>query len=500
MNGGDTSPIPTPFANAVLLNISPDHTRLLMLSHVATEAHAPLWSLPLPSGAPRHLVDLATIPNSGGATWSPDGQRLLFTSGPDIYEANADGANPHKLVTSQGNQFCPAFSPDGKRIRFSVRQHGVDSLWEMRVDGSNVRKVLRPGQGPANASCGFWSTDGRYYFFWAPDQGGGNVWVMRDGGGLFGWRRSSPIQLTTGLLAVNASAVSLDDKKLFVGAQQGRAELVRYDPKAQQFVSFLSGISAGELDYSHDGRWVTYILYPEQTLWRSRADGSDRRQLTFVPVSAGLPRFSPDGTQIAYIAHQKGQKWKVYLVPRDGGAPQDVADTPYDQADPSWSSDGKKLAFGRFAEIETGGIHLVDLATRQVSDIPGSQKLFSGRWSPDGRYMAALTTDSTKLALFNFKTQTWSDWVTEPGAFGFPNWSADSQYLYYDITFTENETFRRVKVGQNHSELLADLKGLLRYSTPPAFQWSGVAPDGSALFVRDLSTDEVYALDLELPE
>ena len=499
VNGGDTSPIPTPFANSVLLDISPDHTRLLMLSQVATEAHMPLWSLPLPSGAPRHLADLASTADPGGATWSPDGQRLLFTSGSDIYEANADGANPHKLVTSQGNQFCPMFSPDGKRIRFSVRNHGVDSLWEMPVDGSNVREVLRPEQGPANASCGFWSIDGRYYFFWAPGQGGGNVWVMRDGGGLLGRRRSPPIQLTTGPLGINAAAVSLDGKKLFVGAEQGRAELVRYDPKAQQFVSFLSGISAGELDYSRDGQWVTYILYPDQTLWRSHADGSNRLQLTFAPLLAGLPRFSPDGTQIAYIAHQEGQKWKVYLVPRDGGTPQDVADTPYDQLDPSWSSDGKKLAFGRFGEIETGGIHLVDLATRQVSDIPGSQKLFSGRWSPDGQYMAALTTDSTKLALFNFKTQTWSDWVTEPGAFGFPNWSADSQYLYYDTTLTENATFRRVKVGRNHSELLADLKGLLRYTTPPAFQWSGIAPDGSALFARDLSTDEVYALDLELP-
>jgi serine/threonine protein kinase/Tol biopolymer transport system component len=499
VNGGDTSPIPTPFANVVLLDISPDHTRLLIASHVATEAHAPLWSLPLPSGAPRHLADLAITGNPGGATWSPDGQRLLFTSGADIFEANADGANPHKLVTSQGNQFCPVFSPDGKRIRLSVRHHGVDSLWEMRADGGNAREVLRPGEEPANASCGFWSTDGRYYFFGAPSQVGGNVWVMRDGGGLFGWRRSSPIQLTTGPLGINAAAVSLDDKKLFVGAQQGRAELVRYDPKAQQFVSFLSGISAGELDYSRDGQWVTYILYPDQTLWRSHSDGSDRLQLTFAPVSAGLPRFSPDGTQIAYIAHQEGQKWKVYLVPRDGGSPQDVADTSYDQADPSWSSDGKKLAFGRFGAIEAGGIHLVDLATRQISDIPGSEKLFSGRWSPDGQYMAALTTDSTKLMMFNFKTQTWSDWVTEPGAFGFPSWSADSQYLYYDITFTENGTFRRVKVGQSRSELVADLKGLLRYSTPPAFQWSGVTPDGAALFVRDLSTDEVYALDLELP-
>jgi WD40-like Beta Propeller Repeat len=137
----------------------------------------------------------------------------------------------------------------------------------------------------------------------------------------------------------------------------------------------------------------------------------------------------------------------------------------------------------------------VELASRQVSDIPGSEKRFSPRWSPDGQYLAALSTDSTKLTLFNWKTQTWSDWVTEPAAFGCPNWSADSEYLYYDIA----STFQRVKVGENHSELVADLKGLLRYWAPPAYGWSGLAPDGSALFDRDLSTDEIYALELELP-
>ncbi len=72
-------------------------------------------------------------------------------------------------------------------------------------------------------------------------------------------------------------------------------------------------------------------------------------------------------------------------------------------------------------------------------------------------------------------------------------------YLYYDNTFTDHPTFRRVKVGQTDSEFLVDLKGLPRYSTPPAEGWSGIAPDGSALFIRDLSTDEIYALDLDLP-
>ena len=131
--------------------------------------------------------------------------------------------------------------------------------------------------------------------------------------------------------------------------------------------------------------------------------------------------------------------------------------------------------------------------------MPGSEKYFGPRWSPDGNYMAALNKDSTKLVLYDFKTQKWSDWIDEPGIVGYPNWSPDGSYVYYDTTNTDHPTFRRVKVGQTHSELLVDLKGLLRYSVEPAYGWSSIAPDGSALFVRNLSTDEIYALDLELP-
>jgi serine/threonine protein kinase len=499
VSGGETSPIPTPFANAVLLNISPDHTKLLVYSFVGTEANVPLWSLPLPSGAPRHLADVVST-LTPAATWSPDGQRLVFANGSDLYEANADGANPHKLATISGSPFALTFSPDGSRIRFTARQSDTDSLWEVRADGSNLHAVLQPGQGPARACCGGWSADGRYFLFTSQTSSGSNVWVMREPAGLFRWRSSVTVQLTTGPLAINAWTLSPDGKKLFVDAAQGRAELVRYDPKSEQTVPFLAGISAGELDYSRDGQWVTYISYPDGTLWRSRADGSDRLQLTYAPVFAGLPRWSPDSTQIAYIATQAGKPWKIFLMPAQGGTPQELLSETSNEVDPAWSPDGKKLAFGQFGiEPQHKGIHVVDLATRQVSLIPGSEKLFSPRWSPDGHYLAALNTESTKLVLFNWKTQTWSDWLTEPGAFGFPNWSQDGKYLYYDSTFTQHQTFRRVKVGQKHSELVADLKGLLRYNAAPAFGWSGLAPDGSALFDRDLSTDEVYALDVELP-
>ena len=63
---------------------------------------------------------------------------------------------------------------------------------------------------------------------------------------------------------------------------------------------FLGGISAEFLDFSKDGQWVAYVSYPEGTLWRSKADGSERLQLTFGPDSAIMPRWSPDGKAIIF--------------------------------------------------------------------------------------------------------------------------------------------------------------------------------------------------------
>ncbi len=114
--GGETSPLPTPFANAHAVDISPDHTQLLVASSVGTATEYPIWALPLPSGAPRRLADVV----AHGATWSPDGRHLVFFNGSDIFQANADGTDPKKLITVSGTPRDPAFSPDGARIRFDI--------------------------------------------------------------------------------------------------------------------------------------------------------------------------------------------------------------------------------------------------------------------------------------------------------------------------------------------------------------------------------------------
>jgi len=306
-----------------------------------------------------------------------------------------------------------------------------------------------------------------------------------------------PFQLTTGPISFTSWTPALDGKKIFADGFQGRGELVRYDPKASQFVPFLSGVSAGELDFSRDGKWVTYAEYPEGIIWCSRTDGSERLQLTDASSYAGLPRWSPDRSKVAYVSIRPGLPWKMFLVSAQGGSPEEILPTDQEETDPSWSPDGKKIAFGRDPALHTG-IHIVDLATHRVTAVPESQDFFSPRWSPEGRYLAALTRDSAKLMRYDLETQKWTEWIHEPGAVGFPNWSKDGKYVYYHTSFSQQTTFRKVKVGETRSELVLDLQALRRYTGPPAYGWSGLTPDGSALFTRDLSTDEIYALDLDL--
>jgi hypothetical protein len=114
-------------------------------------------------------------------------------------------------------------------------------------------------------------------------------------------------------------------------------------------------------------------------------------------------------------------------------------------------------------------------------------------------YLAALSVEgSKKLMLYDFKTQKWSEWMAEASNVNYPQWSADSRYVYYDNFVTGNPKCRRIKLGENHPEDLFSLNGLRRYFGNWG-SWSGVAPDNSALFVRDASTQEIYSLDIDFP-
>jgi eukaryotic-like serine/threonine-protein kinase len=493
--GGETAPLPTSFPQPSLWDISPNRSELLIAPNDNPYVESRVEVLPLPTGSPRRLGDFA----AHDGTWFPDGQRITYAKGNELYVCKSDGTESRKLVAAPGVVAWPRWSPDGRSLRFTVTDSktGANSLWEVGSDGAGLHALLSGWNSLPHECCGNWTPDGRYFVFQSTRDGRINIWARREKQGLFRGP-SDPVLLTSGGMNSYAPVVSRDGKQIFVISAIPRGEVVRYDSSSRQFLPYLSGISAEDLDFSRDGRWVTYVAYPEGTLWRSKADGSERRQLTFPPMQAFLPRWSPEGTRIAFNGTEPGQRWKVYVVSSEGGTPRRMTNEQGDEGDVGWSPDGKSLVFGSMSFLEgRPEIHLLDLTTLHMSMLPGSEGLFSPRWSPDGRYVAAVpATDQTKVMLYDFRTEKWTK-LAEADV-GYPNWSRDGRYIYFDGSSGTAQVLLRVEINDGKVEEAASLKDVRR-AAGPFGQWAGLAPDGSPLVLRDTGIQDIYALDVELP-
>jgi Tol biopolymer transport system component len=443
--------------------------------------------------------------NGRDASWSADGKQLVFARGSDLFVAGADGSHARKIFTAGGSVFAPRFSPNGQRIRFTVSdsEKNTTLLWEVTRDGSHARALLADWPYKTTACCGSWTADGNYYIFQASATVANTNLVVTS---LWALPESktdasvAPAQITNGPMSFGNASPARDNKKIWAIGVQPTVEVVKYELNKKKFVPLVSGLSATDVDFSGDGKWIAYVSIPEGTLWRSRADGSERLQLTPDSERAAMPHWSPDGKQIAYASTKPGSSWKLSLVSANGGDAHEMLPESGSQIDANFSPDGEQIMFGDYNRDQNGlKVRILNFKTHQITTIPGSDGFFSPRWSPNGQYIAALSPDSTTLMLFDFKTQKWTTWLKEAaGTVSYPVWSADSQYLYFDDFVTGAEAIRRVKVGGTDTELFFELGSIERYPGPLG-PWSGRAADGSWMFVRDRSTQEVYQLSLELP-
>jgi serine/threonine protein kinase/Tol biopolymer transport system component len=487
-SGGEVALVPAPSPTMVLLAVSPDGSTLLVADEVGQTAfHGPLWALPVLGGSPRRLGDTA----GQAAAFSPDGQRIVYGDGRNLVLANGDGSEPHQLFSAADDVLDTAWSPDGSLIRFATgdRNSALRSIWQVSVSGKDAVPLL-PGWNPPPAECcGQWTSDGNYFVF----QFKNNIWARAEKRNWFGKTDLQPFQLTSGPMNFYSPLPSKDGKKLFVVGTLPRGELTRYDARSGSFSAFLSGVSADGVSFSRDGQWVAYVSYPDSTLWRSKADGSQRVQLSYPPLVALMPRWSPDGHQIIFFGFAPGKKTKLYMVSAEGGTPREaIPGDTQDEFDPTWSSDGTKIAFGSGATNPDCVIQVLDLKTNQTSTLPGSKGLFSPRWSPDGRYLAALPFESRSLMLFDFATQKWQEIAKI--SLGFPNWSKNSDYMFF--LHEENDpAVMRVRISDHKVERVADLKNFRQAGFFGI--WLGIAPDDSLLLLRDTGTQEIYSLDWE---
>jgi Tol biopolymer transport system component/DNA-binding winged helix-turn-helix (wHTH) protein len=495
--GGTPVMLASSYPGLGLRAVSADGSKLLVAPADIKKGPFPLKIMDLPSGSLQSVDGI----ECDDASWAPGG-KIIFSRDGDVFLSDSDGSNQHKLLSASGLVFHMRFSPDGSRLRFSIgaRMTSQSTIWEAQASGTGLHQILTEMVDLPNRCCGEWSPDGRYYFFETERNGQSRIWALRESHSF--WTRSpAPVPLTTVPPNFYVGTPSEDGKKLFVTASDPRAELVRYDSSSRQFVPFLSGISAGDVEVSRDGRMLTYVRYPEQTLWRSKTDGSEATQLTGPSLRTTLSHWSPDSSRIAFSGSRPGRPWNIFLIPAAGGPADQLTSGTVSDLDPTWSPDGSTIAYGQ-TRIEGGkqtvSIQLLDLASRRSTTLAGTDGICCPRWSPDGRYLLASHADYNDLLLYEFATRKWTVIAKGLGPIGYMEWTDGGRNILFDTLLVLEPAFYRLRLSDLHLDTIAKIGDVRRYFGPFG-PWTGIAPDGSPLLVRDINNEEIYSLELQLP-
>jgi TolB protein len=229
---------------------------------------------------PQQITD-----DSNGATqptWSPDGTKLAYVSGP-VWEGtltvcDADGKNARALLTSKDSQRTPMWSPDGKQIAFSMVQPGDFNydLFVINPDGTGLKNLTSTPEFEADPA---WSPDSKQLTFARvmPGSGYPHVFVMNADGS------DQRDVLGHALNVAVYPSWTSDGKQIVYGGpdDNGHIQLMQVNPDGQGHVSLTSGATASSYGaWSPDGAYLAYASEP----------GAEFADLMIYDVAAGEHR------------------------------------------------------------------------------------------------------------------------------------------------------------------------------------------------------------------
>lgn len=497
LSGGAIRKIPTLFPNVELHDVSRDGQYLLISSFVGTETERPIWYLSTQDGVSRRIGDLVCH----SARWSPGNQRVACATGTAIIVADFNGLHKRSLPPFNRPPAVLAWSPDGSRLRLVLQDaSGANSPWEIAVpsDAATASPAVQLNLGIACCLDWAWGRPDAFFYMGLPAKGRTALFLQRERSSWIDWtERNFAIPVDIGTLQSIAPASSGNSLFALIDGPW-RGQLLKVNGE-KAFEAVFPGLSAVYLSFSPDGQWMTYTNTVDQSLWRSRADGSNTLLLSRGFEYVQFSSWSPDGRRIAFMGKMPGRPWRIFLVDRDGGAAVEAAPGEDSQGAPTWSSDGQKLAYGTVLCTETQScrIRTVDLKSRHVEDLPKSQGFRTARWSPDGKYIAAFVPDKHQIMLFNLRKHRWRLLAESVNGDNL-SWSHDSQFVYADSPQGERPVIERFRVGDGQRSKVVSLSELQKAPGQTDF-WFGLMPDDSPILVQRFTGSEVYALDWKQP-
>lgn len=261
-----------------------------------------------------YLPQLTTGPSS--LAWAPDSRRLVYSMAGSLWIQELGSDNSAQLTLAKGYDHQPDWSPDGRWIVFTRYDGNAMELWSLDT---------RDGQSQQLTSAGAVNLEPRF----SPD----------------GKRLAFVSTYQTGHLHI------------FI-AQFEEGHLSNLQQLTPENVSSLPRYYYSKVDHeispvwARDGAEILFIsnhghIHGTGGFWRMKAEpGAEPREIHYEETNwKARPDFSPDGKRMVYASYL-GRSWhQLWVMPAGGGDVFPISYGDYDNINPRWSPDGSKIAF-----------------------------------------------------------------------------------------------------------------------------------------------------------
>ncbi len=428
---------------------SPDG-RLLAFGRCGDENRGALYTIPALGGPERELTDVACDWGEAQASWTPDGQSLVFSD--SCTAGSSLGIAVFTLTTMQKRCLAapdsnavdmedPTVSPDGTTVAFArASTLRVRDIFTVPIRGGSVRRLTYEGKRFRDL---MWTRDGKNIVF-TSDRGGvtGNKWweVSAEGG---------PVKPAAD--SALPASVSLDEFVLPTASRDGRrfayvdyheikfallrAHLSSPGGKVlsqEKIIALPQKIDSPQL--SPDGEHIAFVstLVGAANIWNSDADGHNPLQLTsFGGEAVGSAHWSPDGKWIAFDRRPKDHA-QIYVIDSEGRNMRAITEGAYENNVPTWSRDGKSIYFSsnRTGRMELWKQDLGSGVAAQVTQHGG----FSAVESYDGKFLYYVKFFSPGIWRMPLSGGAEERITDQPEAWYWAHWDiTDSGLYFFDI-------------------------------------------------------------------